>query len=130
MISHGKHRITIQTEPASEFGQSRAFVVCRMTKAGINIVSHHSQVRDRAGILVEIPVNDICIAIVTGDQAEGRIRVFVNARMKAGIYPGDNAWKISLNVPKQFSMGLRALAVPFVMTDVLRLLMKVNLPLH
>ena len=72
MIADREHLRLVEPEPARDFGQRRAFIVGNVTEPGIHIVAHHRQVRHAAGVVCQVLMDDVCVAVVPGDAWPGR----------------------------------------------------------
>src|ERR1019366_3033653 len=103
-----KYRLGGQAELARELRQGRAFVERNMAETRIDIVAHERELRDAAAIFRQVIVDDLGIATVAGDEAEGRIGVLVEPGMEPGADPGDDAGQISPDARKYFGVGVRA----------------------
>ena len=85
--------------------------------------------RDSPRVIYQVLVDDIRVAVVTGDQAERRIGILVDSRVKAGIDPRHDFGQVGMNPRKKFGVRLDARLVPFLERDVTRVLVQVNLAL-
>src|SRR5205823_10834146 len=97
MVAHGEHGLRAHAKLTRQFRQSSAFVVSLMAKAGINVVTDNGETRHAAAVISKIPVNDIRLPVVAGDQAKGGVCIFVDACMEAGIDPSHNPWQVLLD---------------------------------
>ena len=99
MIADGKHGLGLNGEAAGNFRQGGAFVISRMAEASIDIIAHNGEVGDRAAKIGQKAMDDIRVAIGPGDETKGRVRVFVNPGMEAGVDP--------INNPREFRLEAR-----------------------
>jgi hypothetical protein len=67
VITGGENTAAIDLQHPTQFGQRRSLVICNMAEPGINIVPDNHKAFDAAGIIVEILVNRIRIAMVACD---------------------------------------------------------------
>src|SRR6266478_2932181 len=127
MIADSENCFTVEAEPSRQFSQRGTLVVGFMTKAGIDIVSDDCQMRYPAGIVRQILMDNVSIAIVARNQAKWGVRIFVNPSVEPGINPGDDFGQVLLDAGKDRSMGVCAGSVPFLEANVARVLVDMNL---
>ena len=119
VVASGKDLGALEAQPAGQFGQGGAFIVGDMAEARVNVVAHDGQVGRPLAVLFQVAVNDVHVAIAAGDEAERRERIFVDARMEAGIDPLNNFRQVGLHPPEHFGMSAGAGAVPLLEADIL-----------
>ena len=100
-----------------------------MAEARIDVIADYREMGNAVGILVEVFVDGIGIAIVAGDETEGRVGILVQPGMEPGADPGDDAGQVNPDAGKQLGVRANAGGVPLFQADVLRVDVAVNLAL-
>src|ERR1051325_2768583 len=89
--------VAMETEAARYFGQGGAFIESLVAEPRIDIVSDDVEVWNAAAIIGQVRVNKVGIAVVSGDQTEGGVGVFINAGVETSVDPGHQAREIGLD---------------------------------
>ena len=129
VIAGGEGVVAVNTELAADFAEGGAFVVVGVAEAGIDIVTDEGEVRDLSHVVVEERLDGVGVLVAFGDEAEGRVVVFVEGGAEAVTDPFHQVGHVGLHAGEDFLVGLIAAVVPHGAGEVLRVLMAVNLAL-
>src|SRR5690348_9538599 len=113
MVTRRKNVIAGDFQAPGQFRQRSALVVGGVAESGVNVVPDDDEVRNRSTVFVQIIVNNVCIAIVSGNETKGRIGIFIDARMEATRYPVNDFRQVGSDFCEQIGMPLSASSVPF-----------------
>ena len=71
-------------------------------------------------------MDDIRVAVGPGDETKGRVRVFVNPGMEAGVDPINNPGQVGLEAGEHVGMVAGAGRIPILQSWIARILVKVD----